>query len=369
MNHDEQHILPPDADDLSVHAPMLLSLQHTEGLAVPEGYFATLADEVLAQVNLPACDGFTAQPEGYESELTDKLLLLAQLPEAGGLVMPDGFEDEFTSRISALTVLPSESGLNVPDTYFDELAAQIEAHVQLPSGGDVFTDFPEGYFNEFADALPAMLALDNVKQDEGFALPPQYFGELTENVMQRTSAEILVTGSDADVPPGYFEALPERILAQTGNNRGGKVIALTIFNTRNIAAVAASVALLVGAAWWFAATGSSESVQAAGLANHKPLPLPRFEIAKPTSEEIQVAETPVYKTPRKTNKQPENMQPLQQTNTAVAVELELLDEYTLADYAAEQLEQTQVSPAAEKDAELRYYLENTELGEILDPID
>lgn len=369
MNHDEQHILPPDADDLSVHAPLLLSLQHTEWLAVPEGYFDTLADELLAQVNLPATDGLTAQPEGYESQLTDAVLSRLQLPESAGLVMPEGFENEFTDRITALTAMPAGHGLEAPAAYFDELAAQLESRLQLPDGNDAFADVPEGYFNAFAEALPAMLALDNVKQDEGFALPPQYFGELTEAVMQHTSAEILAAGSDADVPPGYFEALPERILAQTGSDRGGKVIALTIFSARNIAAVAASVALLVGAAWWFTATGSSESVQAAALANHKPLPMPRFETAKPAPEEIQVAETPVYKTPRKANPKSENMQPEQQSNKAVAVELALIDEYALADYAAEQLEQTQVSPAADKDAELRYYLENTELGEILDPID
>ncbi|MCA6362491.1 MAG: hypothetical protein IM638_05605 [Bacteroidetes bacterium] len=369
MNHDEPHILPPDADDLSVHAPLLHSLQHTEGLAVPEGYFDTLVDDILAQVNLPALDGFTAQPEGYESELTDKLLSLAALPEPGSFVMPEGFDEEFSSRIAAFTALPAGSGLDVPEAYFDELTLQIDAQLQLPSGSDAFADVPEGYFNEFTDALPAMLALDNVKQDEGFALPPHYFGELTEAVMQRTSAEILAAGSDADVPPGYFEALPERILAQTESDRGGKVIALTIFSARNIAAVAASVALLVGAAWWFTATANNEGQQATGLASHKPLPLPRFETAKPAPEEIQVAEKPVYKAPRKANQTPEKMQPEQQSNTAVAVEFDLIDEYALADYAAEQFKQTQVSPDAEKDAELRYYLENTELGEILEPID
>jgi hypothetical protein len=369
MNHDEPHILPPDADDLSVHAPLLHSLQHTEGLAVPESYFDTLADDILTQVNLPENDGFTAQPAHYENELADTLVSLISLPAPGELTVPENFETEFTSRIAALTALPADSGLDVPEAYFDELTPQIDAKLQLPSGSDAFTDVPEGYFNEFADTLPAMLALDNVKQDEGFTLPPHYFSELTEAVMQHTSAEILAQGSDADVPSGYFEALPDRILSQTGSGRGGKVITLTIFSARNLAAVAASVALLVGAAWWFTATGNGEGLQANGLASYKPLPMPRFETAKPAPEAIQIAETPVYKTPHKANPKPEKMQSEQQPNTAVAVEFDLLDEYALADFAAEQLEQTQVSPAAEKDAELRYYLENTELGEILDPID
>jgi hypothetical protein len=75
-----------------------------------------------------------------------------------------------------------------------------------------------------------------------------------------------------------------------------------------------------------------------------------------------VAEVPVAKKQRIKTVQPVAPQTPVQT---AAVGIELVDEYALADYAAEQLTQTIQAPDA--DAELRYYLENTELGDILSP--
>ncbi|MCU0435106.1 MAG: hypothetical protein MUC87_16730 [Bacteroidia bacterium] len=367
MNHDETHILPPDSDDLSVHAPLLHSLQHTEGMVVPDGYFDGLADEVLAQVNLPAADGFTAQPENYEADFSERLEALLQLPESGELPVPGDYHNDFLQRIEAITSLPATSGLEVPDTYFDELAAELNAKLEFPSEKNSLTEAPEGYFENFEAELPALLALDNVKQDEGFALPDGYFNALTEKVMQRTSADILGEGADTDVPPDYFDTLPDRILAQTGEDRGGKVIALTMHTRSRIVAIAASVALLIGAAWWLMANNTATEGRAAGLASYKPLPMPRFETVQPAPEVIQVAEAPVVKKKNRINTQPETTIPVVQQKPALDVEM--IDEYILADYAAEQLGQT-VQPAnTDNNAELRYYLENTELGDILDPID
>ncbi len=360
MNNDHLHNLPPDADDLSVHAPLLNSVVRGGDFVVPEGYFEDFTEQLLPQLIVPETSGLVAPEANYETLFEERISALIAFPEAGTLPVPDGYETAITEQLVAAAQLPINSGLEIPDHYFNDLTDKIEAQLNLPATtAETFSDVPAGYFAESASELPTLLALDNIKQDEGFGVPANYFEELTSKVMERTSADILAEGSDADVPQGYFEELPERILAQTSATSGAKIIALHATAQRwKITAAAASVAIIVGAALWLMQSTDGSGTTFAGTT--KPLPVPNFETAAPVKEFI--AEVPVAKKQRVKTVQP--IAPQTPVQTA-AVGVELVDEYALADYAAEQLSQTLQAPDA--DAELRYYLENTELGDILSP--
>ncbi|MFN8712222.1 MAG: hypothetical protein ACK5Z2_05160 [Bacteroidota bacterium] len=360
MNNDHLHNLPPDADDLSVHAPLLNSVVRGDDFVVPEGYFENFTEQLLPQLILPETSGLTAPEANYETLFEERISALVAFPEAGTLPVPEGYETEITEQLVAAAQLPKNSGLEIPEHYFNDLTDKIEAQLNLPAANsESLSDVPAGYFEESASELPTLLALDNVKQDEGYGVPANYFEELTSKVMERTSAEILADGSDADVPQGYFEELPERILAQTSAAPGAKVIALNATAQRwKVTAVAASVAIIVGAALWL--MQSTDGSGTTFATTTKSLPVPNFETAAPVKQ--LVAETPVVKKQRTKTVQPIAPQTPLQT---AAVGVELVDEYALADYAAEQLSQTIQAPDA--DAELRYYLENTELGDILSP--
>ncbi|MGL5890888.1 MAG: hypothetical protein ACRC3B_13430, partial [Bacteroidia bacterium] len=335
----------------------LNSVVRGDDFVVPDGYFENFADELLPQLVLPETSGLTAPEANYELLFEERISALIQLPEAGELPVPEGYETDFTERIVAAAQFPENSGLEVPDNYFNDLSDQIAAQLNLPAANsESFADAPADYFSESAGEIPALLALDNLKQDEGYNVPANYFEELTSKVMERTSAEILAGGSDTDVPQGYFDELPERILAQTNETPGAKVIALsTVAQRWKITAVAAAVAIIIGAALWF--MQSPEGAGTTFASSAKQLPVPNFETAEPVKQ--LVADVQVSKKQRA-----KTVKPVPQP-TIIAVDVEHIDEYALADYAAEQLSQTIEAPDA--DAELRYYLENTELGDILSP--
>lgn len=230
--------LPADFDDLSKHAPLLDALRAKEaGFVVPENYFAENAEAVNVKTVLPSQDGF-AVPENYFETLAERILAVVQLKNAHD---------------------PS-SGFVIPENYFEELTERIAALTQLPNvtSGESFA-VPENYFDALNDSLQTKLALDNVKQDAGFDVPENYFEKLSGKILSRVATEELQKNDD--VPAGYFDSLADRIsqriAAEEQNDSSaterGRVIvfAEVVKRFARPAAIAASAALLIAVSLWF----------------------------------------------------------------------------------------------------------------------
>ena len=99
-----------------------------------------------------------------------------------------------------LSRLPKVNPFAVPEQYFDDLTERICASVfveELKADAGVFeADVPEGYFESLQDEITAKITLDalNLPKQEGFAVPQRYFDKINDNILSK------VSGSEASTP-------------------------------------------------------------------------------------------------------------------------------------------------------------------------
>ena len=195
---------------------------------------------------------------------------------SAGLTEPENYFSESAELIIAKTSFGSVStelstgaeddndhsaGLIVPANYFETLSGTIESQIALENvlpPLDSTQDekaIPAGYFGEMERELHVHIALDNVKQDEGFVVPEGYFEKFSDKIVAEASASLHedTLSDDPNVPEGYFVHLADKVVARIENEQGeerGKIIVLSTWKKYvRPTALAASVALLIGFGW------------------------------------------------------------------------------------------------------------------------
>ena len=214
--------IPLDFDDLEKYAPTLAKIAKQQPFGVPQGYFEA--------------------------------------------------NEAFIPALVRLVSLKREEGFTVPGNYFEELPGIISDRIFLQ--GMRMDDIPEGYFDELAGIIQSKIFLENLGKENAFSVPENYFEELGDNVRSRISVESLKKENTFDVPGGYFDSLSGRISERTKEEKKTPVI-ISLFrrNARYIAA-AASVALIIGLAFYFqnGTKTVNGNLSGSGLAMHVNVP-------------------------------------------------------------------------------------------------
>ncbi len=84
--------------------------------------------------------------------------------------------------------------------------------------------------------------LAKVKRENPHTVPDGYFERMEEEILQKLGLEI----DDSSPPAGYFEALPDVVDAKVGRHKNTSFFRLTF-----LMKIAASVIIILGAAFWF----------------------------------------------------------------------------------------------------------------------
>ncbi|GAB4137936.1 MAG: hypothetical protein Fur0041_12800 [Bacteroidia bacterium] len=201
--------------------------------------------------------------------------MMCELRKKGdGFAVPEGYFEEQADIISAIIELPENSGMTVPEGYFEELPEQIISGIQLDQAISKNSfNTPEGYFESLPDNVNTHIVLDNVKSSSGFEVPENYFESFTAKITGTALKDTLREGSDADVPEHYFDTLPDRILNQIEQQEKtelkGKIISIS-FSFKRIAAVAATVTLLIVASVWIFRTMTQPVKETPPVARNTP---------------------------------------------------------------------------------------------------
>jgi hypothetical protein len=348
MNEDYNINLPPDADDLSRHAPALFGLKNArEGFVVPALYF---------------------------EELSERIIHMTAIPEDGGLILPENYFEALPSVIEAKTTLPDESGLTSPENYFEELHDRLEAQLILKSGLPTMEDeVPDEYFGQMENELHVHIALDNIRQEEGFEVPQNYFADITQRILNNTSLSAEAVNDD-QVPEGYFDALPDKVIAvikSETSQETGRVRTLVSWTREHwrVMSVAASVALLIVMGWLFLnikPEGAGE-LRVATYARVTPERVP--DIAPSAPESADVITDVAVEVPRKRETiKPNPVQEVLMNDEEISAQLGQIDESLVIEFVTES---EAIEPADDVlNAEMMEYLMNDNTGlEVFDPGD
>jgi hypothetical protein len=332
MSDDNNINFPPDFDDLSKHAPLLAKLRlQGDGFVVPSAYFDEIAEKIISLLALP----------------------------------------------------PSENNFIIPENYFENLSGEISSLVQSLDSienqkSKIKNPFvlPESYFDELDETIGTKLALDNLKQDEGFEVPGNYFENFADKLLTHVAVDELGKGSDADVPPGYFDTLADKIAARIAEEEGiepqetverGRIIVFAEVLKRfaRPVSIAASVAVILAVSIWFFNRGENKMQDKFVKTTPEkivPIVIPQVkdttavlakeDILKPEIKKRKKINQPDEVVVKGTDKQVDNKDILEQ--------LYLMDENMVADYITDQ-DVNAASTSTEgslNDEMLNYLIEN-----------
>ncbi|HEY6161393.1 MAG TPA: hypothetical protein VI112_09225 [Bacteroidia bacterium] len=200
---------------------------------------------------------------------------LAKIAKQQPFDVPPGYfeaNEQFIQAHAHLLSLKKDRGFTVPENYFEELTGIISDRIFLQ--GISRDDVPEGYFDELPNIIRGKIFLRSLDKQNAFTIPENYFEELQGNVASRISLESLKKQDAFEVPGGYFDALTGKIGERVQEEKKAPVI-IRLFreNVRYIAA-AASVALIVGLAFYLQRgnTTVNENLNGNALAMHVNVP-------------------------------------------------------------------------------------------------
>ncbi len=163
------------AEELLEISPLVAGIIKTNVFAVPEGYFDSISDTVLA------C-----------------------LTEASG------------------TSTSTTERSDIPSNYFNTLSDNILAKIKQQESSNAA--------NELKEISPLLFGID---KRNPFDVPAEYFESVSSNVALQLDMEILPANLEAakniqpfKVPEGYFENLPADILNTINQQQGAKVVTM-----------------------------------------------------------------------------------------------------------------------------------------------
>jgi hypothetical protein len=392
MNEQNDTFLPADFDDLSKYAPVLHGLRgRAEGFVVPEQYFEELTAFLPARIAVErGRGGEWPVPENYfeqAQELTVSLTsFVSAEKEALSLGLPSAYFEQFPDQLLAhvaLDAVHEPEGFVVPENYFENFGTQLESMIALDALKQTpQADVPANYFEHLHQDLPTQLALDNLRQDEGFVVPESYFDQFSARLMGRIGLENLEMGSDADVPETYFDQLTSRIEAKIAAldaeqenevvaPESGKIISIVPNRSRKIAMAAAVAVFVCLGGWLMYQLSTSKQSTIAPIAK-KETPLNKAPQISPVPQqpkvELLAPEIVPEKIANRTKPQNKRKPMLQVQKENFIDNIDLVDESTVAEYAAEQLLDEDVSHTLDQSMENYLLNESTDLGELIKDI-
>jgi hypothetical protein len=206
---------------------------------VPDGYFDTVAYDVLLAVSPVSEEKTGAVPAGYFDQLANNILNKIRSSEAE--------EPAFTPH------LPRTNVFRVPEGYFESLASDIVSSVKLEREADPVLS-PD---------------LNSLKQHSTYQVPEQYFSHLPSVILNRIREEegreylpeplsSVKNKNPFTIPEGYFESLSFIINQKPDISGSAKVVRMSSHRSIIKYAVAAVLTGLLGLGI-FSRFSSSES--------------------------------------------------------------------------------------------------------------
>ena len=133
-------------------------------------------------------------------EWLNDYMSLKQVNPNNPFTVPEGYFDSLNERVLANVKMEElkngmpDAGFTVPENYFEELSGNIIARVTIEEALDKeATGFvaPDGYFDNLQQQIQSRIFVEEVltAQTEGFTVPENYFDNLTANILDKTTKE------------------------------------------------------------------------------------------------------------------------------------------------------------------------------------
>ena len=131
-------------------------------------------------------------------EWINDYLSLKQVNPGNPFIVPEGYFDSLEDRIVARKNLEEyrnnevASGFLVPENYFEELAGNIQSRLNIESyldSGETGFTVPEDYFETMGQQLQSLILIEeiSVSHEEHFTVPEGYFDKLTNDILNKTA--------------------------------------------------------------------------------------------------------------------------------------------------------------------------------------
>ncbi len=125
---------------------------------------------------------------------------LKQVNPNNPFTVPEGYFDSLNERVLANVKMEElknglpDAGFTVPENYFEELSGNILARISIEEALDKeATGFvvPDGYFDNLQQQIQSRIFVEEIltAQTEGFTVPENYFDNLTANILDKTTKE------------------------------------------------------------------------------------------------------------------------------------------------------------------------------------
>lgn len=162
-------------------------------------------------------------------EWLDDYALLKQVNTNNPFTVPNGYFDGLGERIIASVKFDelkknlSPDSFAIPPNYFEELTDKIQSRLSIEAvlnAEDTGFTTPENYFEELNNDIQSRIAIeDALSTNVGFTVPENYFNELSNKIQSRLIIEQSLNnaGNTFTVPQDYFSELNKKILNKTVN--------------------------------------------------------------------------------------------------------------------------------------------------------
>ncbi|MEO6230012.1 MAG: hypothetical protein ABJB11_02060 [Ferruginibacter sp.] len=233
-------------DELMTLSPLLAGLDKVNVFSVPEGYFDSISNTVIACLDEAEGNGVFQKPaanlsvpEGYFENLADSILL--KIKSAQTAVPEINELSPLLAGIDRKQVFEVPVGYfeNNPKIIIEKIAISVEAKEELKQLSPLLLgvqhtnvfEVPTGYFENNPEIIIEKIAIPVGAKDELMQLSPLLAGIQHKNVFSLSS--------------GYFEGLATEIIAKLKPEpTTGKVVKM---GNRNLFMKFAAAAILIGA--------------------------------------------------------------------------------------------------------------------------
>ena len=130
-------------------------------------------------------------------EWLNDYMSLKQVNPNNPFTVPDGYFDSLSERIVAVKNLDELKGkgvlegFTVPENYFEELTDNIQSRIAIgeATGTDMGFTVPEGYFDNLTEQIQSRVFVEEALAEtaENFSVPAGYFNQLSENILAKTT--------------------------------------------------------------------------------------------------------------------------------------------------------------------------------------
>lgn len=257
---------PDIQSELEALESSLAEIDPVNVFRVPDGYFNTVAHDVMLAVAPKEEEKTGEVPPGYFDTLASNILHKIK----------DSKQEEAGFSIE----LPRTNVFSVPEGYFENLASFVIARIKAET-----------------DEIALSTALIELKNKKGYEVPANYFEELPSIILSRVREEEglgylpaslsgLKNKNPYTVPEGYFESLSFIINQKLDKREPAKVVRMSSHRSVLRYAVAAVLTGLLGLGIFSRFSNSSPSIQTSLAMNENVMKNAETIIKKDNFDEV-----------------------------------------------------------------------------------